>query len=146
MKTLLFLDDYRNPYDKKMDWLVFSPIGRNVKIIWVTSYQEFVDNITFNGLPDGICFDHDLADEHYDIYNYTDLTLEEYYHTNDREMTGYDCAKWLVEYCMDNNKEIPPYNIQSANPVGKENIDKLLKSFISFSFAEKSKHKEDKIE
>ena len=42
---------------------------------------------------------------------------------------GYDCAKWLVEYCIDYNKELPLYNIQSANPVGKENIDKLLKNF-----------------
>lgn len=63
------------------------------------------------GLPDGICFDHDLG-----------------LHNGD----GYQCAKFLVDYCMDNNKDIPPYNIQSANPVGSENIDKLLKSFIKF--------------
>ena len=40
-----------------------------------------------------------------------------------------DCAKWLVEYCIDNNKKLPLYNIQSANSVGRENIDSLLKSF-----------------
>lgn len=131
-KTLLWLDDYRDPLDTKIDWMAFSPIGRNVDVVWVTSFQEFCDQIMIYGLPDGICFDHDLADEHYDIYSNTDLTLEEYYHTNDREMTGYDCAKWLVEYCLDNSKKIPPYAIQSANPVGKENIDKLLKSFIAF--------------
>lgn len=132
IKTLLFLDDYRDPFDKKIDWMAFSPIGRNVEVIWVTSYKEFTDYIVNNGLPEGICFDHDLADEHYDVYHNTDLTLEEYYHTDDREMTGYDCAKWLVSYCLDNNKNIPLYAIQSANPVGKENIDKLLKSFIKF--------------
>lgn len=131
-KTLLWLDDYRNPYSKKEDWLVFSPIGRNVNVVWVTSFKEFTNHITIHGLPDGICFDHDLADEHYDVYHNTDYTLDEYYLTNDREMTGYDCAKWLVEYCMDNDKDIPPYGIQSANPVGKENIDKLLKSYTNF--------------
>lgn len=138
-KKLLFLDDYRDPFDTKIDWLVFSPIGRNVEVIWVKSYVEFVNWIKDNGLPDGICFDHDLADEHYDVYNNTDLTLEEYYYTNDREMTGYDCAKFLIDYCMDNNKDIPPYRIQSANPVGKENIDNLLKSYKKFRILDNNK-------
>lgn len=110
-KTLLWLDDYRDPFDKDADWMAFSPIGRNVDIVWVTSFQEFCDHIMIYGLPDGICFDHDLG-----------------LHNGD----GHECAKWLVNYCIDNNKELPLYNIQSANPVGKENIDKLLKSFISF--------------
>lgn len=48
------------------------------------------------------------------------------------EKIGYDCAKWLVEYYIDNKLKLPLYNIQSANPVGKENIDKLLKNFINF--------------
>lgn len=104
-KTLLWLDDYRNP--EKNDWLVFSPIGRDVNIIWVKSYNEFIDYIINNSLPDGICFDHDLGEE----------------------KTGYDCAKWLVNYCMNNNLQLPVYAIQSANPVGKENIDKLLTNF-----------------
>lgn len=137
-KVLLWLDDYRNPFNVKVDWLAFSPIGRNVSVVWVTSYKEFTNYITNHGLPDGICFDHDLSDEHYDVHNNTDLTLEEYYQTDDREMTGYDCAKWLVEYCLDNDKDIPPYGIQSANPAGKENIDKLLKSFIKFRTSDKN--------
>jgi hypothetical protein len=47
-----------------------------------------------------------------------------------KEMTGMDCAKWLVDYCIANQLTLPLYNIQSANPVGKENIDGLLKNFI----------------
>jgi len=126
MKTLLWLDDYRDPLDKQTDWMAFSPIGRNVNVVWVTSFKEFVDYITINGLPDGICFDHDLG------------FTNEYYVENgldspEVEENGYDCAKWLVDYCIDNNKNLPSYNIQSANPVGKENIDKYLKSFISFT-------------
>jgi hypothetical protein len=35
---------------------------------------------------------------------------------------------------MDNNKPLPLYNIQSANPVGKENIDGLLKNFLKFQY------------
>ena len=104
-KKLLWLDDYRDP--TKNDWIVFSPIGRTLDIKWVINYNEFITYITNNGLPDGICFDHDL----------------------DEEKTGYDCAKWLVEYCLDNNLKLPLYNIHSANPVGKEHINKLLSNF-----------------
>ncbi|MBI3503058.1 MAG: hypothetical protein HY063_14825 [Bacteroidetes bacterium] len=89
--------------------------------IWVKSYSEFVEWITSNGLPSAICFDHDLG-ERRDAIKYEKMCSEK---------TGYDCAKWLVEYCLDNNiKEIPKWNIQSANPVGKENINGLLLSFL----------------
>ena len=106
-KKLLWLDDYRNPYEN--DWLIFSPIGRDADVIWLKSYNEFIEYIEQNGMPDGICFDHDLGEE----------------------KTGYDCAKWLVEYCMDNGLSIPKWNVQSSNPVGKENINSLLNNFLN---------------
>lgn len=133
-KTLLWLDDVRDPFDKKVDWLVFSPIGKNVDVHWVTNYMEFVDWIMINGLPDGICFDHDLADEHYrpSMYN-PDGHYSLYYSDGTfKEKTGYDCAKWLIDYVDVNNLELPKYNIQSANPVGKMNIDMLLKNYLKF--------------
>jgi len=106
MKVLLWLDDVRNPLEN--DWLVFSPISRPFECIWVKSYKEFVKWIEVNGLPDGICFDHDLGEEE----------------------SGYDCAKWLVEYCLDNNLSLPKWSMQSANPVGRDNINGLFLSFI----------------
>lgn len=127
---LIWLDDIRNPFEN--DWLAFSPIEQPFDVVWVKSYNEFVDYIQKNGLPDGICFDHDLG---FDIKQsmreqgvskrksrklYRDL----------KEKNGYDCAKWLVNYCIDRDLNLPKYNIQSANPVGKVNIDGLLKSFI----------------
>ena len=130
MKKLLWLDDYRNPMER--DWLVFSPIPQPFETIWVKSYKEFVDWIDKNGLPDAICFDHDLAQEHYDVYHNTDFTLEEYYVTNDREMTGYDAAKWLVEYCLDRDLDLPSFNVQSANPAGKINIRGVLTHYNRF--------------
>lgn len=111
MKKLLWLDDYRNPHEIKdgiKHWLVFSPIEYPYDIVWVKSYKEFTAWINENGLPNAICFDHDLG-----LYE-----------------SGYDCAKWLVEYCLDRNLKIPTYNIQSANPVGKSNINGILQSFI----------------
>lgn len=315
MKKLLWLDDYRNPFDTKTDWMIFSPIGRDVEIHWVKNYQEFVDWIIENDLPDGICFDHDLDDseiwmpiinyEHiYEVSNYgrvkrilrskgtsgnnilkpyksesglsvmlrnsgndvskkihrlvmesfigvnilkpevnhkdgnrwnnyignlewctgsenvfhshnelnrdysaygenhgnsfnisqydksgnyintygsvneagRQLKIEftniakcarnerktaggfiwkydnkkttiksEIAHIKDKdytknffipeiktEKTGYDCAKWLVDFCLDRKIQLPSYNIQSANPCGRENINGLLKNYIVF--------------
>ena len=114
-KTLLWLDDIRNPFEN--DWLVFSPIEQPFEVIWVKKYHQFVSWIQENGLPDGICFDHDLSDIHINKSTY-------------KEKTGYDAAKFLVEYCLDNKLKIPKWNIQSANPVGKDNINGLLMSFI----------------
>jgi hypothetical protein len=109
-QILLWLDDCRDPnYD---DWLIFSPINRPFYVVWVKSYNEFVKWINDNGLPTGICFDHDLGD------------IKEIH-----EKTGLDCVKFLIDYCIDNDLKLPKWNCQSANPVGRENMDKLLNNF-----------------
>lgn len=118
--TLLWLDDVRDPLQN--DWLVFSPITPT-EVVWVKSYKEFINWINERGLPEAICFDHDLADISYNPEKGQSMFV---YH----EKTGYDCTKWLVDYCLDNNLDLPLYNIQSANPVGKANIDGCLKNYI----------------
>lgn len=75
--------------------------------VGVRSYTEFVVYIETKGFPDFISFDHDLG-------------LEE---------SGYDCAKWLVDYCLDHNLQLPEFEVHSQNPVGKENILALLNNF-----------------
>ena len=127
MKSLLWLDDVRDPFQN--DWLNFSPIGKNVGVVWVTTYQEFIDWIMFYGLPDAVCFDHDLSDLQAFKSSYPEMVED----IECNEKTGYDCAKWLVDYCMDNNKSLPEYAIQSANPVGRENINSLLTNFNKFN-------------
>ncbi len=104
-KTILWLDDFRDPSLDK--WSRFLNFGDDTNIVWVKSYSEFTDYISNNVLPYAICFDHDLGED----------------------KSGYDCAKWLVEFCMDNDLQLPHYTIQSSNPVGKENIDKLLSNY-----------------
>jgi len=74
----------------------------------VYDYEEFTEYISQNGMPDFISFDHDLG----------------------LGKTGFDCAKWLVEYCLDNQVSLPEFTVHSQNPVGKENIEKLLANFI----------------
>lgn len=84
------------------------------------------------GLPDAICFDHDLGMEHIKWYfeNGGHQTPPDPSKANFVLKTGYDCAKFLIEYCMKHELDLPPYAIQSANTVGKENIDMLLKNYI----------------
>jgi len=115
MSYYLFLDDLRNPEDvtwvnlPKVDWVV------------VRSYAEFRDYIESNGFPRFISFDHDLADEHYVNTGYMG--------NSHFEKTGYDCAKWLVEVCLDSWTELPDFVVHSMNPVGKKNIEAYLNNF-----------------
>jgi hypothetical protein len=113
MKTYLWLDDMRNP--NLYMWVEqYMPEYEKFvdKIVWVKDYVEFVDHITTSGLPDEIFFDHDLGDAN--------------------APTGHDAAKWLVDYCMENNLDLPEWSIQSANPVGVTNINSLLSNYKKF--------------
>lgn len=111
MKTLLWLDDGRDP----KVW-----VKRQFDAIhWVKKYHDFVYWIMDNGLPDEISFDHDLSDIHCSKSTY-------------KEKTGMDCAKWLVDYCLDNKVKLPEYNVHSANPTGAENIERILSNFKKF--------------
>jgi hypothetical protein len=132
MSYNLFLDDIRHPYsvyeylkDTKYlqwDWIV------------VRNYDEFISHITSNGLPKFISFDHDLADEHYTPQEYwKDYELSKAYqesvYSNYKEKTGLECAKWLVELCLDKDLLLPEFVSHSQNPVGKDNIERYLTNF-----------------
>lgn len=113
MPYRLYLDDVRNPRDtykttSNSEWVV------------ARSYDEFVRIITRDGLPFQISFDHDIDDSHYlpetDPKTYT-------------EKTGHDCAKWLVEYCIDHDVNLPVWHVHSMNPIGASNIKSLLNCY-----------------
>ena len=131
MKKLLWLDDRRNPSDG--NWIeIYSPIATPFEYIWIKSYREFVDWIEKNGLPDAISFDHDLGKELSLNAIKNGMSKKDARKLKQEEKTGYDCAKWLVNYCIDNNTKLPIWGVHSANPVGKDNINGLLNSFIKF--------------
>ena len=118
-KYCLFLDDFRMPKDV-YDYLL-QPIYISVEWEIVRSYDEFVKYITEHGIPEIISFDHDLADQHYSQR----LEYDQY-----TEKTGYHCAKWLIYYCIDNNKKLPAeILIHSINPAGSLNIKSLFESY-----------------
>ena len=114
MSYKLFLDDMRWPKDVK--WIEL-PLGP-----WaiVRDYDGFVRHIQRYGLPSFVTFDHDLADEHY---------LPEVKEDTYTEETGYDCAKWLVEYCIEKGLTFPEYAVHSMNPIGKQNIISYIENF-----------------
>ena len=121
MTKLLFLDDIRNPQDA----FTYTHQAVFIEEHWeiVRSFEQFVDWIKTNGLPDFVSFDHDLADVHYTDYN-GDKSTDEY-----KEKTGYDCALWMVNYCMDNGLKCPAFYCHSMNPVGSDKILGLLEQF-----------------
>ena len=95
----IWLDDFRVPN-----------IPQDETIAWVKDYASFVERVVAFGKDISDCivhFDHDLGGE----------------------KDGYDCAKFLINWCIDNEYPAPDYDIQSANPIGRENIDSLFKSY-----------------
>jgi len=72
----------------------------------VRSYEEFVNFITEHGLPNTMSLDHDLGGI----------------------SSGYDCVKWLVYEKRLDIREVD-INVHSANPVGRENMEKLIENW-----------------
>lgn len=114
----LFLDDERMPKD--VTWLLIGgPGGRVADWHIVRSVNEAIEWVKNNGFPDVISFDHDLSFEHYA----GDFSGEN---------TGYNFAKWLIEYDMDTGT-MPSnfiFTVHSMNPIGSENIRNLLSNYI----------------
>ena len=111
----LFLDDERFP--RQVTW-VNLPLAE-----WqiVRSFNEFVETIKKQGVPNHISFDNDLSD--FDAANAKTPNHQS------KEKTGYDCAKFLVNYCQETNIKFPNYTVHSMNPVGKENIVALIENY-----------------
>jgi hypothetical protein len=111
----LFLDDFRKPPDEDEGWYI------------VRSYQQFVDFIKRNGVPELISFDHDLGA--------CEECTEKGLHVGDMKTpettfmnwcphakTGFDCALFLIE----NHLLIKSFRCHSANPIGRKKILELL--------------------
>ena len=113
----LFLDDIRTP--NQVTW-VDLPL---VDWVIVRNFEQFRDTILEKGAPNQVSFDHDLGPAHY-VFDWAgDGTKPE-------QPTGYDCAKWLANHCYIENKPLPEYYVHSLNPIGADNIDKYLKSYL----------------
>lgn len=123
MNYNLFLDDERNVADVK--WVQY-PL---VHWVVVRNYQEFVDTVIKNGIPQRVSFDHDLADKHYLEYFKACEEKREFNYNASPEKTGYHACKWLIEHCLDKNIPLPECYIHTQNSIGKNNIQSLIDSY-----------------
>ena len=108
MKKKLFLDDIRT-----IDMVYSKSMESEFDI--VRNYNDFVNYIIKNGLPDFISFDNDLGlDENGEV-----------------APDGYAAAKWLV---FDSGLDIKnlKFYVHSANPVAAQQIQSLLDNYIEF--------------
>ncbi len=79
----------------------------------VRNFAAATNYVMKNGYPSEVSFDHDLGDH---------------------EPTGYAFAKWLVERDLDFG-DMPAnfkFTVHSANPVGAENIQRLLDNYLDY--------------
>ena len=137
-KYNLFLDDIRDPSVCMHYQTKYMPNDRREytmsEWIIVRNYKEFTETIVANfssGMfPGLVSFDHDLADVHYDPS--TQSESFEY-----KEETGLDCARFLVQFCISNELNLPEFYVHSANPIGAENIYRAMHDY--FKFKERSK-------
>lgn len=108
---ILFLDDARKPND------VFGPFieHEDVQVIIATNYDEFVDLVREHDAQFHlVSFDHDLGDE------------------GEQEKTGKDCAYFLLEHCVTNDKPVPKFSVHSSNPSGSDRINQMLSKYSEF--------------
>lgn len=111
----LFLDDIRIPSMSHNNMrglgIDYSPTEN-----WVIArdYFEFIDivNKHFDEI-DLVSFDHDLACV-----------------KNGREYTGKDAADYLINYCLDNNKNFPNWYAHTDNTSGRQNIIGSITSYL----------------
>lgn len=104
-KNKLFIDDLRFPVDESFSI--------------VRSYEEAIEFFNTYGIPEEICFDHDLGED------------------KDRNVLpdGHDIAKAIVEGELDGKWVIPEnfkFSVHSQNPDGKTDIKSYLTNYLKF--------------
>jgi hypothetical protein len=120
-KYSIFLDDERIPSD--VTWIILDKIEWTI----IRNYYDFVKIIEKNGLPEIISFDHDLGPVAFQ--KALGISIRPSNKIKEEEKTGYDCAKWIINYCDRNNLQLPKYTVHSMNFIGKQNIITLLERY-----------------
>lgn len=132
----LFLDDMRDPWDCAS--YMHTRIGAKNPIYlepdWIIarSYNQFVKTVEEQGIPTTVSFDHDLGDEfRFKTDKKIIIPPEEAEIDYDayEEKTGYHCAEWLINHCIEKGAQLPEVFIHSANPAGVDNINFLFRAY-----------------
>lgn len=122
-KNFLFLDDLRVPGD--VVWINIPSVNWAI----VRSFDEAVSWVKENGFPNFVSFDHDLGWEKFDTNENGIIVVTEL----DLEKSGYDFAKWLIEYDLDTGSMPADFDfiVHSMNPVGSQNITSVLRNYLN---------------
>lgn len=116
---IIWVDDKRDPKDfvyqvlpEEFKKLINNDIN-NAEILWFKECREWIKWAVIHQLGldnsyefDCVCLDHDLGD------------IDDC----EKEWTGCDVARIIVEDAVYNKKKLPFYECHSSNPVGKEKI------------------------
>lgn len=101
----LFLDDERFPtLDPNKNWII------------ARTFDQAVDLVRVNGMPNFVSFDHDLGED----------------------LSGYDFAQYICgldQISNDFRNKFPhkfDYYVHSQNPVGKKNIECFMDNYLKF--------------
>ena len=119
MKKNIYLDDVRTPIEKE-NWTI------------VRNFDQFVLAVSEIGLEniEVISLDHDLGDsamlEYYN--NVKDNYKLDY--ENIKELTGYDCCKYIVSKSLTTGIPLPQIYIHSANPIGSANMMGYINNYL----------------
>ncbi len=105
-QSVLWLDDCRMPLLSGVQW--------------VKNFEEFVRHLQHHGMPELVCFDHDLALEHTLNPPAAHIPYGEY-----REKTGLDAARYIVE----NRLPLQFWSVHSFNAQGRINIEAELRRY-----------------
>jgi hypothetical protein len=129
----IYLDDIRTPISD--NWIV------------VRNYEDFVKVVTEIGLDkvELISLDHDLGETAMKEYFNNVSPNYKLDYKKIKEKTGYDCAKYLVDYYYETNPDrinmeraekkktnigFPTVCVHSANPIGSANIMGYINNFL----------------
>lgn len=121
MEYELFLDDTRMP--EEVFAYTEQPIYDLLDWVIVRDYDEFVKCVEEQGIPWTISFDHDLGFDKFLEKDYED-------YDPDTEKNGLHCAKWLINYCLDNELKPPQVvMIHSKNGEGSLDIRSVFETY-----------------
>ena len=114
----LFLDNFRHPSD-----VAFYIMPCGLKSLYqhpewtvARSLMEFKSIVLEHGMPSFISFAYEL------------VGIDEW-QVGTPEINGVTAARWLCLYAAEKQLTIPPYQVHSVNPVGREHIISVLESY-----------------
>ncbi len=124
LKTCVFVDDRKFPKVKLEGYGNW---------IWLKSYVDLVEYLSYRGIPEYISFDHDLHEEHERDFERNELAgIAAIEYEGFEHATGLRCIQYLCEFAELNGLPLQTIGIHCANerPMGALNMYTAAKEFI----------------